>query len=115
MTTRRKVRHSPKPPAAPKKPAPTKPKKPAPPPVVEPPTTIDQPPDAVDGPPDPIEDTGDAGISVGVLGGGVTPDLPTPPPSAGRLAQEAIDRVTEQAARTREAAVRHKLRNPHLP
>jgi len=42
-------------------------------------------------------------------------DQPTPAPSPGRLATEAADRVTETAARTREAAVRDKLLNPHKP
>jgi hypothetical protein len=42
-------------------------------------------------------------------------DRPTPAKSAGRLAQETADRVTEDAARTREREVRDKLLNPHRP
>jgi len=42
-------------------------------------------------------------------------DRPTPAPSAGRLAQERADRITEEAARTREREVREKLLNPHRP
>jgi len=108
MTTRRKVSHSPKPPA-PRKPAP--PKKPVePPPVVEPPpSTIDPPPDA-----ESPEDTGDAGISFGVLGGGVTPDVPNAALGGARRAQKAVDKAKEQTAREREAAVRDGFLHPHL-
>ncbi len=103
-----------------KKPAPLPKKKPAPPeppPVVEPPPPAVAPPDPPVAPPaeldlTPPEDTGEAGITL--VTEAVTHGLPNAAISGARKIQKAADKVKEETARTREAAVRNELLNPHL-